>query len=96
VLLQRHPGAKILEEFTLSALSRRGPAFDLRWNANGGMPRCERVVFIPALAGVLEFSLVASPEKFVAAQAEYDLLLLTFRASDARGKLVVPVLSDKL
>jgi hypothetical protein len=96
VLLQRHPGAKILEEFTLSALSRRGPAFDLRWNANGGMPRCERVLFIPALAGKLEFSLVASPERFLAAQSEFDLLLISFRASDAKGKLVVPMLSDKL
>ena len=96
VLLQRRSGGKILEEFNLPALGQRGPAFDLRWNANGGMPRCERVAFIPALAGVLEFSLVASPEKFLAAQPEFDLLLLTIRASDAKGKLVVPMLSDKL
>jgi hypothetical protein len=96
LLLECHPGGKIVEEFTLPALGRRGPAFELRWNAKGGAPRYERVVFIPALAGVLEFSLVSSPEKFKAAQPEFDLLLLSFRASDANGKLVVPVLSDKL
>ena len=96
LLLERRPGAKILDEFNLPALGQRGPAFDLRWNAKGGGPRCERVVFIPALAGVLEFSLVSSPEKFKAAQPEFGLLLLTIRASDASGKLVVPMLSDKL
>jgi hypothetical protein len=96
LLLERHPGGKIIEEFTLPALGRRGPAFDLRWNAKGGAPRYERDVFIPALAGVLEFSLVGSPEKFKAAQPEFHLLLLSFRASDANGKLVVPMLSDKL
>jgi len=96
LLLERHPGGKIVEEFPLPALGRRGPAFELRWNASGGAPRYERVVFIPALAGVLEFSLVSSPEKFKAAQPEFDLLLLSFRASDAKGKLVVPMLSDKL
>jgi hypothetical protein len=96
LLLERHPGGKIVEEFNLPALGRRGPAFDLRWNAKGGAPRYERVVFIPALAGVLEFSLVGSPEKFKAAQPDFDLLLSSFRASDANGKLVVPVLSNRL
>jgi hypothetical protein len=96
LLMERHPGGKIIEEFTLPSLGGRGPAFDVRWNATGGGPRDERIVFIPALAGVLEFSLVSSPEKFKTAQPELDTLLLTMRASDANGKLVVPVLSDKL
>jgi len=68
----------------------------LRWNAKGGASRYERVAFIPAHAGVLEFSLVGSPEKFKAARPDFDLLLLSFRASDNQGKLVVPMLSDKL
>jgi hypothetical protein len=96
LLLERRSGGKILEEFTLAALGQRGPAFDLHWNAKGGTLRRERVAFIPALAGVLEFSLVASPAQFKAALPEFDLLLLSFRASDANGKLVVPMLSDKL
>jgi hypothetical protein len=96
LLLQRQPGAKVLEEFSLNALGQRGPAFDLRWNASGGTPRRERVVFIPGLAGIMEFSLVSSLEKFDAAMPKFDLLLLTFRASDANGKLEMPVLSDRL
>jgi hypothetical protein len=96
LLMERHPGGKIIEEFTRPAVGRRGPAFDVRWSASTGGPRDERIVFIPALAGVMEFSLVSSPEKFKAAQPELDLLLLSFRASDAKGKLVVPLLSDKL
>ena len=96
LLLQRHPRGQIVQEFTMPALSQHGPAFDLRWNANGGMPRCERAAFMQSLAGILEFSLVASPEKFKAARPDYDLLLISFRASDAKGKLVVPILSDKL
>jgi hypothetical protein len=96
LLMERHPGGKIMEEFTLASLGRRGPAFDFRWSAKGGGPRDERIVFIPALAGVLEFSLVSSPERFKAAQSELGLLLLSFRASDAKGKLVVPILSNKL
>ena len=95
VLLSRHPGGKILEEFSLGALGRYGPAFDLRWGAKGGLARRERVVFIPSLAGVLEFSLVSSLEKFDAGTAEFDALRLSFRASDANGKLAVPMMSNK-
>jgi hypothetical protein len=96
LLSRRQPAVKILEEFSLGALGRLGPAFDLRWNATGGGPRRERIVFIPAHAGVMEFSLVSSLEKFEAARPEFDYLLVSFRASDANGKLVVPILSDRL
>ena len=96
LLLQRQPDAKIMEEFTLGALGRRGPAFDVRWNGSGGMPRRERVVFIAAQAGIMEFSMVSSLDKFEAASSDFDLLRLSFRASDAKGKLEMPVLSDKL
>lgn len=96
LLSRRQPAVKILEEFSLGALGRLGPAFDLRWNATGGGPRRERIVFIPAQAGVMEFSLVSSLEKFEAARPDFDYLLVSFRASDANGKLVVPILSDRL
>src|ERR1039458_9220594 len=62
LLLSRHPGCKILEEFSQAAVSRRGPAFDLRWNATGAVQRRERVVLTPSNAGGLEFSLVSSVE----------------------------------
>ena len=96
LLLSRHPGGKILEEFSLTAASRRGPAFDLRWNATGAVPRRERVLFILSDAGVLEFSLVSSLEKFEAGRRGFGALLLSFRAADADGRLIMPVLSNRL
>ena len=40
--------------------------------------------------------MVSSLDKFEAASSDFDLLRLSFRASDAKGKLEMPVLSDKL
>jgi hypothetical protein len=95
LLLSRHPGGRITDELSLAAASRRGPAFDLRWNATGAVPRRERVLFISSDAGVLEFSLVSSLEKFEAGQRAFGALLLSFRAADADGQLNMPVLSDR-
>jgi len=94
-LLQQHPGAKILQEFTLSAANRAGPAFDAAWSASGGLQRDQRVAFIPARAGTLEFSLVCTPDAFKKAQYDLNFLLLTFRAVDAQGKLDLPRFSNK-
>ena len=96
VLLERRRGGKILEEFSLAAASRRGPAFDLRWNAPGPVARRERVLLIPSDAGVLEISLVSSPEKFEAGLRGFDTLLRTFRTAGADGMLAMPVMSNRL
>ena len=96
LVLSRHPGGRILEEFSLAAADRRGPVFDLRWNATGSVPRRERVLFIPADAGVLEFSLVSSLDKFEAGRQGFSSLLATFRAAGADGRLVMPMLSNRL
>jgi hypothetical protein len=96
LLLSRHPGGKILEEFSLAGANRRGPAFDLHWNATGAVPRRERILFILSDAGVLEFSLVSSLEKFEAGRRGFGALLLSFRAADTDGRLIMPVLSNRL
>jgi hypothetical protein len=96
LLLSRHPGGKILEEFSQAAVNQRGPVFDLRWNAAGTVPRRERVLFIPSDTGVLEFSLASSLEKFEAGRQAFNAWLITFRAADADGRLNMPVLSDRL
>jgi len=96
LLLSRHPGGKIIEEFSQAAVSRYGPAFDLRWNAAGTVPRRERVLLIPSDAGVLEFSLVSSLEAFETGRRAFNELLMTFRAADADGRLNMPMLSDRL
>jgi hypothetical protein len=96
LLLDSHPGVKVLEEFTLTAVSRQGPAFDLFWKAAGTVLRQKRVAFIPCAAGVLEFSLVSSPEKFEAAKGPLlNTFLLTFRVPEADGRIRMPVLSDR-
>ena len=60
------------------------------------VPRRERVLFIPADAGVLEFSLVSSLDKFEAGRQGFSSLLATFRAAGADGRLVMPMLSNRL
>jgi hypothetical protein len=94
-LLQQHPAAKILRQFTLTAANRTGPAFDAAWSAPGGLQRNQRVAFIPASAGTLEFSLVCTTDAFHQAQYDLNFLLLTFRASDAQGRLDLPRFSNK-
>jgi len=94
-VLSRRPGGKIVEEFSQAAVNRHGPAFDLRWNAAGSVPRRERVLFIPSPAGVLEFSLVSSPEKFECGRQGFNAMLLTFRTQEPDGRLVMPVLSNR-
>jgi hypothetical protein len=96
LLLSRHPGGKILETFSLSAVGRHGPAFDLRWSGAGGLARRERTLFVLSTAGVLEFSLVTSLDRFDAGRQDFDAVLVSFRASDGNGKLVVPVISNQL
>jgi hypothetical protein len=49
-----------------------------------------------AAPGVLEFSLLSNPSSFEPGRQALNLLLVTFRASDARGQLEMPVLSNKL
>lgn len=95
VLAKQYPGAKVQHEFLLSADCRQGPAFDAQWLAAGGVPRSGRVAFIPAEAGLLEFSLVSSPAQLGAGRDEFNTMLLTFRASDKQGNLVITPLSDK-
>ncbi len=96
LLLSRHPGGKILAEFSLSAACQRGPAFEMRWSGPGGLERQELVVFVASPIGLMEFSLVSSLEKYGTARQKMNMALLTFRCSDEQGKLVMPVFSNRL
>lgn len=96
LVLASHPGGKIEAEFSLAGASRRGPAFDVRWNAARGVPRRERVLFILSDAGILEFSLVSSLERFEYGRQVFSTFLTTFRIPEPNGRLVMPVFSDRL
>lgn len=94
-VLQQHPGAKILQQFALTAANRTGPAFDVAWAAPGSQRCNQRVAFIPALAGTLEFSLVCTSDALEKGRYDLNFLLLTFRAGDAQGRLDLPRFSNK-
>ncbi len=94
ILLSQHPGATILEEFSLGAASQSGPAFDLHWETSGGVAQAARAVFIPSAAGILEFSLLASRGNLSKFRGSFNSLLVSFRAS-VDGKLEIPPLPDK-
>ncbi|MGA2867416.1 MAG: hypothetical protein ABSF95_23325 [Verrucomicrobiota bacterium] len=94
-VLRQRPFAKILQEFTLTAANQSGPAFDVAWSAPGGQQCRQRVAFIPSRAGTLEFSLMCGTEAFQKTQYDLNFILLTFRASDAEGKLDLPRFSSK-
>jgi len=96
LLLSEHPEAIVLSEFALNAADRYGPAFDLRWNAKGGMLRTERAAFIPSRAGVFEFSAVGSPTNLTETQTMLSQVMLSLSTSGPDGKLVVHPLSNRL
>lgn len=85
-LLTQYPGAKILTESSATAAGQSGPAFDLQCNKSG-IARAARVAFIPSPAGVLEFTLMGSPNELPAHKTDFDFLLLTLRTGDANQEL---------
>ena len=95
LLLERHPGAQVVEEYTLSAGGQSGPAFDLAWRTPTGLWLFVRTVYIPSDAGILEFSMITDPDKAAEFRHVFNGVLLTFRSSRG-GKLEVTPLSNQL
>jgi hypothetical protein len=63
-VLNRYPTAKISHEFTALVANHSGPAFDLNWNNPSGVEQSAQVIFIPFSAGLMEFDLLTSSNKF--------------------------------
>lgn len=95
-LAEEHSGARILNTFAAFADSRTGPAYEVQFPGPAGSWRRAEFAFIPSRAGVLEFALICSPEKFEPARHQLSTVMLTFRASDAQGQLHISPLSDRL
>ena len=89
------PGAKVLEEFSMSADNRTGPAFEFEWGGGGMFQRC-RLAYVPSRGGVLEFRVSASPANFPVARQKFNTVVLSFRATDENGRLNTPRISDSL
>jgi hypothetical protein len=95
LLAEEHPDGTITTEFGMSAANISGPAFEVVWGA-GPLARASRIGFVPLRAGVIEFSVDASPKNLTPSLGDLNYVVLTFRASDENGKLEATPLSDKL
>jgi hypothetical protein len=95
LLTEEHPDGIITTEFGMSAANASGPAFEIAWGS-GALERASRVGFVPLPAGVIEFSVDASPKKLGPSLGDLNYVVLTFRASDENGKLEATPLSEKL
>lgn len=94
-LATEFPGSTIQSESGTYVANQSGWVFDVRWNASTNNVRVARVAYVPSLAGVLEFSMVSSLAKSVEANADFNFMMLSFRASGPDGKIVFPSLSSK-
>lgn len=92
---EEHPDALITSELGVFVEGVSGPAFEIQWGA-GALTRATRVGFIPLRAGLLEFSVDASPKNLGPSLGDFNYVILTFRASDEHGQLAATPLSDRL
>ncbi len=76
-----YPNAEIVLEHEVSAINHVSPAVDYTWKPTPELTRKGRMTLIPVAGGLMEFSLVASPEKFEEGVRELNLILQTFRGS---------------
>lgn len=90
MLLNRHPRAKILEEFSLVVAGGSVPAFDLQWETSSGLFQRMRVVFVPSSAGILELALLTNVDNFSKFQNAFNSFLLGFRTSVGNTLETVP------
>jgi hypothetical protein len=88
-LSSRYPGAKIIEEFSISALGQPGVAFELEWRSGNSLRQFIRVAFVHFPGGGLEVSLAAPSDVFRQNFHAFNQLLLSFRHAPLDGKLEI-------
>lgn len=79
-VMENYPEAVIKLEHALATSDASSPALDFTWKASGEITRRTRTTLIPTTAGVMEFTMTSSPEKFTAGARELDWVLMTFRS----------------
>jgi hypothetical protein len=93
-VLSRFPGATITNERSEFVGNHSGPAFDLQWKNSAGTEQSARVAYAPSSIGVVEFSLLASSNRFDDCRVYFSMLLASFRSNED-GKLRITPVSDK-
>lgn len=86
--LSEYPGAKIVDEFSVSVAGRTGVEFILQWKPSGVSERVVRVAFAPSRAGVLQLSMVADTKNNSEAEFSFKGFLRSFRSNE-NGKIEI-------
>lgn len=86
LVLNRFPGAKVLEEYSKSAAGREALTFDLRVEIARQVERAVCVALVSSASGILEFTLNADPAKLEEARKAFNTVLRTF-SNKADGEL---------
>jgi hypothetical protein len=61
LVLEQHPGAKIIQGFGRGVDGRNGPGFDMQWRGPGSTMQTARALFVPSPFGVLKFLAISTP-----------------------------------
>jgi len=80
-----YPGANITSKQLTQVSGRTVPQLDFVWKGNSGVARQARTISVAGAGGQMEFTLLASPERFEAVVYQLNLVVASFRAS-ADGK----------
>ncbi len=94
--LARQPGAKVVDEFVLTAAGKSGPAFELEWWTEAKTKMSMRMGFIPFAGGHLEVTVFAPSSKFRNFDGPLNQLLLSIRTSPVGSKLGMQMISSNL
>lgn len=95
-LLESHPDAKVMSEFSASAGSLIGVGVELQWRATSDAMLSSRIALIPFPGGTLEFSQTARAQGIRQLDQALNQVLLSFRQAPIGGNLNIAPLSDKL
>jgi hypothetical protein len=88
LLLGRYKSAQVVDEFSASIESMRGPAFELEWPAEAGK-MSTRAAFVPYPGGHIEVTVQAPTAEFRAYDQALFQLLMSFRTSPIGAKLAI-------
>lgn len=81
ILQSRHEKAKILEAFPCYSSGLSGLAFDCERAPDNGFLVCSRIAFLPVSGGIVELTLTAPKEQFIARQMDLMRLLNSLRVT---------------
>ncbi len=91
LLLEQHPDAKILTEFSRGVAGQGGPAFDLEWKGPSSITQSARVLFVASPMGVLEFMAVSTPNNQALMQNSFGRVTGSFWISrDGKFEVLHP------